>query len=30
LNTYIEGGVNMTYSTGQKPGKGDYKCTSCG
>jgi len=20
----------MTYSTGQKPGKGDYKCTSCG
>jgi DNA-directed RNA polymerase subunit RPC12/RpoP len=25
-----KGGTKMTYATGDKPGKGTYKCTRCG
>ena len=30
LRYYKKGDDSMTYSTGEKPGKGTYQCTNCG
>ncbi len=27
---YMKGSFKMSYSTGEKPGKGQYQCTNCG